>query len=48
VDWYPYFFLDPTGSLGWDGVAAYIVGITAVFLAAIGGAVAINHLQQRS
>ena len=48
VDWYPYFFLDPTGSLGWGGVAAYIVGITAVFLAAIGGAVAINHLQQRS
>ena len=48
VDWYPYFFLDPTGSLGWSGVAAYIVGITAVFLAAIAGAVGINHLQQRS
>lgn len=48
VDWYPYFFLDPTGSLGWGGVAAYIVGITAVFLAGIAGAVGINHLQQRS
>lgn len=48
VDWYPYFFLDPTGSLGWGGVAAYIVGITAVCLAGIAGAVGINHLQQRS
>ena len=48
VDWYPYFFLDPTGSLGWGGVTAYIVGITAIFLAGIAGAVGINHLQQRS
>ena len=48
VYWYPYFFLDPTGSLGWGGVTAYIVGITALFLAGIAGAVGINHLQQRS
>lgn len=48
VDWYPYFFLDPTGSLGWGGVTAYIVGITGIFLAAIAGAVAINHQHQRS
>ena len=48
VDWYPYFFLDPTGSLGWGGVSAYIVGITGIFLAAIAGAVAINHLHQRT
>ena len=48
MDWYPYFFLDPTGSLGWGGVTAYIVGITAIFLAGIAGAVGINHLQQRS
>jgi predicted membrane channel-forming protein YqfA (hemolysin III family) len=48
VYWYPYFFLDPTGSLGWGGVTAYIVGITAIFLAGIAGAVGINHLQQRS
>lgn len=48
VDWYPYFFLNPTGSLGWGGVATYIVGITAVFLVAIGAAVGINRLQQRS
>lgn len=47
VDWYPYFFLDPTGSLGWGGVAAYILGITALFLAGIAGAVGINYLQQR-
>ena len=47
VYWYPYFFLDPTGSLGWGGVTAYIVGITAIFLAGIAGAVGINHLQQR-
>ena len=42
VDWYPYFFLDPTGSLGWGGVIAYIVGITGLFLVAIAGAVGIN------
>jgi predicted membrane channel-forming protein YqfA (hemolysin III family) len=48
VYWYPYFFLNPTGSLGWGGVTAYIVGITAIFLAGIAGAVGINHLQQRS
>ena len=47
VQWYPYFFLDPTGSLGWAGVTAYVVGITAIFLAAIAGAVRINHLHQR-
>lgn len=48
VDWYPYFFLDPTGSLGWSGVAAYVIGITGIFLVAIAGAVAINHLHQRT
>ena len=47
VYWYPYFFLDPTGSLGWGGVTAYIVGITAIFLAGIAGAVGINRAHSR-
>ena len=32
TNWWPYPFLDPSGSLGWAGVVAYIVGIAA-FLA---------------
>jgi hypothetical protein len=48
LDWYPYFFLNPTGPLGWGGVAAYIAGITVVFVGAIAGAVGINRLHQPS
>lgn len=29
--WWPYPFLDPTGSAGWPGVVAYIVGIALFF-----------------
>jgi phage-related holin len=47
VGWYPYFFLDPTGPLGWSGVGAYVAGITAIFLGFIAGAVGINRLHQR-
>jgi hypothetical protein len=46
VDWYPYFFLNPTEGLGWSGVALYIAGITLIFLAAIAGAVGINRIHQ--
>ncbi len=46
VDWYPYFFLNPTEGLGWSGVALYIAGITLIFLAAIAGAVGINRVHQ--
>ena len=46
VDWYPYFFLNPTEGLGWSGVALYIAGITLIFLAAIAGAVGVNRIHQ--
>ena len=48
VEWYPYFFLDPPGPLGWGGVSVYIIGITGIFVAGIAGAVALNHAHQRS
>lgn len=48
AEWYPYCFLDPTGSLGWGGVSVYIIGITGIFVAGIAGAVALNHAHQRS
>ncbi|CAB4908024.1 unannotated protein [freshwater metagenome] len=28
--WWPYPFLDPTGSLGWAGVIGYIIGISGL------------------
>jgi hypothetical protein len=47
VNWYPYFFLNPTEGLGWSGVSLYVLGITVAFLAAIAGAVGINRLQHK-
>ena len=32
VDWYPYDFIDPNESGGYDGVALYVVAITIGFL----------------
>ena len=47
VGWYPYFFLDPTGSLGWSGVGTYVAGITIIFVGVIALMVGINRLHQR-
>ena len=47
AEWYPYFFLDPTGPAGWTGVAIYVAGISLVFAGLISAMVALNHAQAR-
>jgi hypothetical protein len=47
VEWYPYFFLDPTGPNGWAGVGVYVLAITVVFAGLISAQVALNHAQAR-
>jgi hypothetical protein len=47
AEWYPYFFLDPTGPNGWTGVAIYVTGISIIFAGLISAMVALNHAQAR-
>ena len=46
--WWPYPFLDPTGSAGWLGVVEYIIGIALFFLLSAFVFVAIARIWERS
>jgi hypothetical protein len=46
--WWPYPFLDPTGSAGWGGVVAYVIGIAGFFLLSAFVFVAIARIWERS
>jgi hypothetical protein len=46
-DWYPYFFLNPTGPNGWAGVGIYVGAIAVLFASVISLMVLLNHAQAR-